>query len=342
MMQQRKHSPSSLAPVIVSFRNDRGKRMHGAFFDHYLIRQISEHDTLTTAHARANMAAFEAFIADNTLALGMQDALGQHIIPGHFSGNMDDAGLLFIPGYSRGHTDTLRTDHEKKLIATARLCGQPVLAICAGAWTLWESYGGNIRTTPGHLYSSMPYLLNNGTAGNNRQVHRVSFTVGSMLSGAAKWRKLGLPNLSVNSVHWQVVDEKTTPDIFETTAVSVPDSQIAPKNRQGFQLEPEAGTIEAFESRHGTPVLGIQWHPEAYFAKSITPQETPHLNLLRYMVKAGDAFKAKRRMLNEFQSVFQPSDKNVSCRFFQPVQTRGGEKEPAVTSVTAMLASLSM
>lgn len=35
------------APVIISFRNDEGKRMHGAFFDHYVIRKLKNRSLIT-------------------------------------------------------------------------------------------------------------------------------------------------------------------------------------------------------------------------------------------------------------------------------------------------------
>ena len=76
---------------------------------------------------------------------------------------------------------------------------------------------------------------------------------------------------------------------------------MAPKNRQGEQMEPTSGSIEAFEMKHGAPTVGIQWHPEAYFKQRPTPEDKRHTNILKSMAEAGDAYQAKRRMLGELK-----------------------------------------
>ena len=61
-------------------------------------------------------------------------------------------------------------------------------------------------------------------------------------------------------------------------------------------MKPEEGLVEAFESVSGSPIMGIQWHPEGYSDK-----DPAHGNLLKYMALAGTAYAAKRAMLKQLQ-----------------------------------------
>ena len=63
--------------------------------------------------------------------------------------------------------------------------------------------------------------------------------------------------------------------------------------------------------------MGIQWHPEAYYGKKITKEDKRHLNIIRYMVDAGDAYKAKRTMLKQFRETYSPSDTLTSQGIFK-------------------------
>lgn len=99
------------------------------------------------------------------------------------------------------------------------------------------------------------------------------------------------PLIPVNSVHSVAPVAAPNDSIlkqFEVAAVSVPDPQNLRKNREGNVYAPQSDTIEAFESKFGAPVVGVQWHPEAYFWKE--KESRCHRSLLLFMAKAGDAW----------------------------------------------------
>ncbi len=68
------------APISISFRNDQGKRMHGAFYDHYAIRQITGHETIILKEPNQILNSFQEFVNSSTFALGVGDARGTRII----------------------------------------------------------------------------------------------------------------------------------------------------------------------------------------------------------------------------------------------------------------------
>lgn len=286
--------------VVISFRDVQGKRMHGAFFDHYLVRKITGHSTVTSKSDKQDTAHFEEFITHTTLALGIGKALGDRITPLLSTANPSLVGLLFIPGRMREEVNLDDRDlHEKALIKDALRRGQPILGICGGSWPLYQSLGGSVKSVEDHTYSNMPYIVTSGHVGNNVMVHNIVCQDGTLLR--SMMRPLAQP-LSVNSVHWLAPDPSKVPNNVRISAISKENESIAPKNRHGRQLKPEESSVEAFETIHGVPVIGISWHPEAFYQKGQTPKNNPHLALLLYMAKAGDAYAAKRRMLEELQT----------------------------------------
>ncbi len=179
------------------------------------------------------------------------------------------------------------------------LTGQPILAVCAGSWRLWETLGGRVHEVSDHCYSSMPYILNDGTIGNNKQVHRIELKPQSLVKQALQPdRNTQQPlasNPTVNSVHWLAPDEKTTPKNIAISARARPDSLIAPKNRQGREMECEEDTVEAFENISGSPVMGIGWHPESYHKNNPSREESRHLSLINYMRKPAMLIKPREK-----------------------------------------------
>lgn len=288
------------AAIAISYRNEQGRSMHGAFYDHYTMRHITQHETNILKPPEQGIDTFLAFIHTTTFALGLQDAHGERIIPAVKSIANQSSGLLVIPGHASGDTDIVRKEHEQRLIQQARRRGQPILAICAGSWRLWEAYGGVTKAVSGHLYSQMPYVITNGGIGNNKQIHRITLEADTLLAKAMQVKNRSLSERpTVNSVHWKSPDSQTTPSSLVVSATAIPDEDLHPRNRNG-DMSPEA-EVEAFEAKNGAPVLGIQWHPEAYYKNQDADNESErHLNVIRYMAKAGDAYQAKRRMMDEF------------------------------------------
>ena len=117
--------------------------------------------------------------------------------------------------------------------------------------------------------------------------------------------------LTVNSVHWKAPDLAKLPRGIKGRPVFIAgtaqqDDAVAPRKRTpntGAYVHPEADTVEVFEQKYGAPFLGIQWHPEAYNSDgSITSAQ--HQSIVTYMAKAGDAFCAKREMVDSFEVQF--------------------------------------
>lgn len=135
--------------------------------------------------------------------------------------------------------------------------------------------------------------------------------------------------LLVNSAHWAAAAEDVGPagqrsfSAYEGRAAVLPDwsgvyrakrellevvARTGVENPDNSYAEDPNGTIEAFGTTRGAPVMGIQWHPEAYILNldGASAAELSKELVLR-MVMAGDAFDARRNMTREF-------DKDVNER----------------------------
>ena len=332
-MNKKKHPKhdvkSELAPVIISYRDDRGKRMHGAFYDHYLVRHITQHPTKITMPISQKITYLQEFIKNSTFALGIGDHLGQRQTPDVMTDPTQERGLLFIPGRSHQETDTEREAHEKELIANAIKRGQPVLAICGGARRLWEVFGGKNTTVKDHLYSSMPYILTSGAMGNNKQIHRIKIEPKSILSAGMYGKSPKSIPVMVNSIHWEAPDAEhlqtvltdsekdKTQTRLDITARSVLAQDIAVKSRRGDELNSQLDTVEAFEARYGAPIMGVQWHPEAYYLEDHVEAKY-HVSLIQYMAKAGDAYRSRCHVLDTFKTISAPRRLWDKRGFFKP------------------------
>ena len=183
-----------------------------------------------------------------------------------------DEGLLYVPGRLHDTEDEpLRAAHEQDIIKKAMLRGQPILAVCAGAWRLWEqgaslsnpsltaaALRNTLSPVKDHAYKRMMSITTSGRVGYNVDLHFVVVEPGSMLHAATAQ----CTKFTANSVHWKSPDETQTPAVFTISAISKGDSSMTQKSRQGIVLRPEEGKVEAFEAIRGSPTLGIQWHPE--------------------------------------------------------------------------------
>jgi len=129
---------------------------------------------------------------------------------------------------ARDATELLATDYALK----KRL---PILGICRGAQLLNVAFGGTLiqdipSQVPGafkHLSEGLDSLL----------LHTITLDAGSQFQGI-----FGETQMAVNSFHHQAVDQLGA----------------------GLKVSARArdGIIEAIEAEDGTPVLGVQCHPE--------------------------------------------------------------------------------
>lgn len=326
-------------PLTIAHRDDG--RGTGAFWDHYTFQRMSGRQTMASfADGVRPEFATHYKDGEKTKGHNYRGALRSEPVSVPRSEG-SGRGLLVITGSNYGleseqprrsadHTPSssakprndIRTEHEQTLLQEARLSGRPVLAVCGGSWRVLEAFGGQTRqlATKTHQSRQMPYLTKGGTVGGGKNIHEhgVEFVQDSMLAGAMRGRHGTLPD-NVNSVHWAAADErapdnltgvrrygvKKSPDrqqLLSVTARGVTDKQYPYLGLKGPELTSRAPhSVEAFETRHGAPMVGVQWHPEAY-----NPSHGDHAankRLVNYMAKAGDAFEARRAMTREFKMV---------------------------------------
>ena len=136
-------------------------------------------------------------------------------------------------------TDATRDRYELALARLAIARDLPLLAICRGVQVLNVAAGGSlIQDLPSQHPSATPHAIN---APRNAIAHDVTITPDTCLS-----MLLGAPSMAVNSRHHQAV--KATAPGFVVSALS-PD-----------------GVIEAIERPASTFCVGVQWHPENFWA----------------------------------------------------------------------------
>lgn len=112
---------------------------------------------------------------------------------------------------------------------------KPILALCRGCQILNIAAGGDMYQDLSRQCSDI--LQHEQRSPRSHPSHTVTVEKGSLLYRLTEKRQY-----KVNSFHHQAV-RRLAPG-FEATAVT------------------RDGVIEAFESRHHTFVLGVQWHPE--------------------------------------------------------------------------------
>lgn len=163
----------------------------------------------------------------------------------------DCEGLLLTGGvdvdpseYGEAAHPTVETDatRDRYELALARLAieqDMPLLAICRGVQVLNVAAGGSlIQDLPSQHPSATPHAINEP---RNAIAHDVTIAPDTCLS-----MLLGVPAMAVNSRHHQAV--KTPAPGFVVSATS-PD-----------------GVVEAIERPASTFCVGVQWHPENFWA----------------------------------------------------------------------------
>jgi len=296
--------------IVIAYR-DEG-RGSGPFFDHYALQKATGYETAIALSSEMSTAALlsNTRLVTEAMPYGISNpaALDKLVPPVTDLKDLSD-GLLVIPGRARDtekkrpEVHKKRAEFQKNLIKDALLRGRPILGICAGSWDIWEYLGGTCKPVTAHCYrAGMPRILSSGLIGFNRQVHRVDIQASTCLaSSISRTSTKPLIKFPVNSVHWQAPDKITLPEGVIISAYSVTEPRFTPFN----SASADPGTVEAFEKKWGAPVMGIQWHPEAYnhSDKSEKYPDTQHSFLL-YMAKAGDAYASKQKVLEELKKTF--------------------------------------
>ncbi len=314
------------APIAISYRgHESDKDGKGMLFDHMRIQIITDFSTSTLGPESKEItdAAKKRFndeLRNHPAKLPFGDQNQDLITVPPYVETCSELGLLIIPGRMRDNeNEPIRLAHEYQVLRNAFNRGQPIMGICAGSWRVWEQLfiwtkfpnrlsedpiqlsnwqekDGSLVEVTDHTYSRMLGLSTTGTdATYNVQIHKVVISKKSLLKRMLGKTTLGesVEPMTVNSVHSKAVNPGRPPANVLISAKAIKHSKIFLNNRSGKLMDPEENTVEAFETRFGAPIIGLQWHPEGY------GKNTAHSNLIKYMALAGSAYAAKRKMLSQ-------------------------------------------
>lgn len=126
-----------------------------------------------------------------------------------------------------------RDEFELALINEALKQNKPIFAVCRGMQLLNVALGGTLNQNVEHHWQEE-------FSGTSQKVEILPDSRVSKLLSTGSW---------VNSFHQQSVKE-LAPSLIATAR------------------DPRDGTIEAYESKDGAPILGFQWHPELLLEKA--------------------------------------------------------------------------
>jgi|GEM_PF-2846845 len=323
------------AHIAISYRGHQSNTdARGAVFDHVRIQTLLNAPTavvitrsLTEAHKAKTLLIDEFKDLTFHLPFGILAQNGT-TYPPHLR-NFADLGLLIIPGrVHKIENEPVRLEHEYKIIREAFNRGQPMLGICAGSWRIYQQLlictkfpdrlnqfskkflDQALIDVSDHAYGGGMLRLNaEGKLLNNKQIHDIVIQDDSLLKSIFE-KKADKKELTVNSVHWKAVNANfdKIPLNVKITALAAINPNIEIQTRQSNLMEPQEGTVEAFESIYGTPIMCFQWHPEGY------EKGSSHVNALKYMALAGNAYAAKRKMLKEIEKKIDHLKKNEYSR----------------------------
>jgi putative glutamine amidotransferase len=171
---------------------------------------------------------------------------------------------------AEGPYDLGRDSMTAALIEAMLEQGKPVFGICRGLQEINVAFGGSLRRDASRNSGLIPHHAPADVTfeGMFEHLHPVSLTPGGMLS-----RGLQRDNLSVNSVHFQGIDD------------------LGP----GLSVEAKApdGMVEAVSATvNGAPVLAVQWHPE--WRPDANPDSQAFFRLLGRVLR-GEAISSDQR-----------------------------------------------
>ncbi|MDQ0222677.1 gamma-glutamyl-gamma-aminobutyrate hydrolase family protein [Streptococcus moroccensis] len=138
-----------------------------------------------------------------------------------------------------------RDEFELALIAEAIKQEKPIFAVCRGMQLVNVALGGTLNQDIADHWQDEVL----GTS------HEIEVAPNSKVSHLFK------SGSQINSIHRQSV-KQLAPALVATAR------------------DPRDGTIEAYESRQGSPIIGLQWHPEFLL------DDESNQNLFRYLVEA--------------------------------------------------------
>ncbi|WP_177229357.1 gamma-glutamyl-gamma-aminobutyrate hydrolase family protein [Dyella sp. OK004] len=320
-------NPIKRQPITITHRED--EYGSGAFWDHYTTRsttgratEISRHPEVTPtleAPGMKKQGKFKGDLPGGSPSSRIGGGKGLLMITGGNYGLDSEAprNPSHVVSGSASERHGRRVAHEKDQLKQAQQTGRPVLGICGGSWRVLESYGGStLGVQPKtHQTKKMPYLTTKGVVAKVAKEHSLEVTPHTMLSSAFKDDAGHTPD-QVNTAHWAVAEE-SRPGRLKGTPMLGPEHKplLTVSARGGTSGDPpyinrtskqHAQSVEAFETRHGAPTMGIQWHPEAYGGDFPASHIQANKRLLNWMAQAGDAYEARRDMTTHFSAAVDP------------------------------------
>lgn len=228
--------------------------------------------------------------------------------------------------------DIRREEFEIKLIQKASERGIPMLAICAGSWRLANAFGGKTialseEHTKKHLKENMRLMsdyitIKSGTMlhgihtaaqANKSIVQKTTVDAGkskivaekNLVSSNEKNENFNDQELYVNSTHWRVT--------------KFPEHQPFTEFGHRFETsaqDPDTKTLEAFESKYGTPIIGVQFHPEysipLFIEKDgsycIVQDYKTHRSILESWIESGQSYRHKQELQSEIKNHLSQDD----------------------------------
>lgn len=156
------------------------------------------------------------------------------------------------PREGMGPTKPARTSFELALLKAALHRRLPVLGVCGGMQLINVAYGGSlVQDLKLELPSAAPHQQSHD---RSQPMHPVEVREGSLLADC-----VGKGQIMVNSTHHQAV-------------------KVIGNGLQASAVAPD-GVIEGIESKDGSFVVGVQWHPE-----QMIDTVPPHLGVYKTLV----------------------------------------------------------
>lgn len=199
----------------------------------------------------------------------------------------DNVDVIVIAGVERKSDEDARRAFEEHLVL--RYKGTKcIIMLCGGMWRL-SAFGFKVESADFHANSKMISLNTSGAVLYNTSIHEVIIQVNETTK--AIWPSMNESfTFEVNSVHSEgflsMSDELLQSlelDIIAYSGSPVLINGVIRQNRAKQDMV-SVHCIEALCSkpRETPPLLAIQWHPEAYFDKTLP---NPHYDLLNYVVQ---------------------------------------------------------
>lgn len=279
---------SSVVSLMNAFKDVGGEIINADF--RAMMDAFSEADfnrLYSTAEGRSQLFAHAKAMA--RLALAEADVLA---IPGNSA--MVDPALFHQERCETDRYDFSRTIVEMALTHVATEKGMPVIGVCGGHQVI-AVYGGGVLAD-----LSIPQIEKQ----KMMDYDATSVEKDSLLSTILfkkNHREKALDKQYFFGAHFQIVKKLA-------------------KGFKGTATASDEESNEASESLHGVPVITTQFHPEiavqglpgVKFIYQPSPEEAKaQSNIFSFMNGAGEAYRARVRLLQEFKSLLGPSEQDL-------------------------------